>query len=286
MFKKGLTFLTLVLFLVVTDGLTQEKKMPGVEDAKFYFLKCQKSLEAGDVDDAIKYGEQAVALDNRNSEYFFQLGVIYNVKINKVEMMEKMEYANKMLEVWKKSVELNPKHIRARNGLIQFYLNAPPFAGGSIKEAKKQAEEIAKYDDMAGYSALAQIYLKENNLEQAKDTALKAYQLHMEFKKKNQKTASSFNVNILNTLGYGLLNAKKTNEAIEIFKKNVLAYPKYFNSYDSLAETYMNAGETKLAVEYYEKALALNPNKNNFEKRAYVNQQKYLKKLKASQRED
>ncbi len=72
----------------------------------------------------------------------------------------------------------------------------------------------------------------------------------------------------LNTLGYGLMNeAKKVKEAIEVFKLNVEAYPKSSNVHDSLAEAYANDGQKALAIEHYEKALALNPKNANAAKR-------------------
>jgi len=63
----------------------------------------------------------------------------------------------------------------------------------------------------------------------------------------------------LNRLGYQLLQAKKTKEAIEIFKLNVEAYPQGFNTYDSLGEAYMVNGNTGLAIQNYKKSLELNP---------------------------
>jgi tetratricopeptide (TPR) repeat protein len=63
----------------------------------------------------------------------------------------------------------------------------------------------------------------------------------------------------LNTLGYQLLQAKKLKEAVEIFKLNVEAYPLGFNTYDSLAEAYMNSGNNELAIQNYKKSLELNP---------------------------
>ncbi|MDQ3749663.1 MAG: tetratricopeptide repeat protein [Acidobacteriota bacterium] len=59
----------------------------------------------------------------------------------------------------------------------------------------------------------------------------------------------------INRLGYALLSRKKTVEAIEIFKLNIKDYPKSGNTYDSLAETYLETGEKKLALEFYKKAL-------------------------------
>lgn len=64
----------------------------------------------------------------------------------------------------------------------------------------------------------------------------------------------------LNTLGYRLMGTGKLKEALEIFKLNVEAYPKGFNTYDSLAEAYMNMKERELAIQNYKKSLELNPN--------------------------
>ena len=63
----------------------------------------------------------------------------------------------------------------------------------------------------------------------------------------------------LNRLGYQLMQQKKLKEAIEIFKLNVAEYPRGFNTYDSLAEAYMNNGDTELATLNYKKSLELNP---------------------------
>jgi tetratricopeptide (TPR) repeat protein len=63
----------------------------------------------------------------------------------------------------------------------------------------------------------------------------------------------------LNSAGYVLLFAKKLPEAIEIFKLNVKLFPDSWNVYDSLGEAYAAAGDTKEAIENYEKSIQLNP---------------------------
>ncbi len=63
----------------------------------------------------------------------------------------------------------------------------------------------------------------------------------------------------LNRLGYQLLGTGKRDEAIQIFKLNVELYPKAFNTYDSLGEAYMVAGNKELAILNYKKSLELNP---------------------------
>jgi CubicO group peptidase (beta-lactamase class C family) len=67
----------------------------------------------------------------------------------------------------------------------------------------------------------------------------------------------------INALGYALLSRKRTAEAIEIFKLNVADFPKSANTYDSLAEAYLNTGEKKLALEFYKKALEVDANYPN-----------------------
>lgn len=78
----------------------------------------------------------------------------------------------------------------------------------------------------------------------------------------------------INGLGYYVLGQKHVKEAIEIFKLNVEAYPKSGNTYDSLAETYMNNGEKQLALELYKKALEVEPHYGNAEAAA-----EFIKKL-------
>ncbi len=77
--------------------------------------------------------------------------------------------------------------------------------------------------------------------------------------KVRQPKAYDFGEPELNRLGYQLLQAKKTKEAIEVFKLNVESYPKGFNTYDSLGEAYMTNGDTELAIQNYKKSLELNP---------------------------
>lgn len=67
----------------------------------------------------------------------------------------------------------------------------------------------------------------------------------------------------LNDLGYRLMRGGKVKEAVEIFKLNVEAYPQGFNTYDSLAEAYMNLNQRDLAVSNYKKSLELNPKNTN-----------------------
>ena len=86
-----------------------------------------------------------------------------------------------------------------------------------------------------------------------------AIEQYMELKK-DQPDSFTFVENDLNMLGYQLLWRDMKDEAIEVFKLNIQAYPKSANPYDSLAEAYLASGDEKLAIENYEKAVSIDPN--------------------------
>jgi len=71
----------------------------------------------------------------------------------------------------------------------------------------------------------------------------------------------------LNKLGYRLLGEKKLDEAIKVLALNVVEYPQDANTYDSLGEAYMDAGQKELAIRNYEQSLELNPANDNAVKR-------------------
>ena len=86
--------------------------------------------------------------------------------------------------------------------------------------------------------------------------AARARQLFAEAKKRDPNVFL-FPEFAVNLLGYERLQGGKADEAIEIFKLNVDAYPNSPNVYDSLADAYVAAGNRELAIQFSEKALEL-----------------------------
>ncbi|HEX8495016.1 MAG TPA: tetratricopeptide repeat protein [Pyrinomonadaceae bacterium] len=110
-------------------------------------------------------------------------------------------------------------------------------------------------------------YTPEKELAEAmteallKDDVQLAKKLFWEYK--NDPANAYLNIETpVNALGYRLMEMKRLEQAIEIFKLNVEAFPHSANTYDSLGEAYMNAGNKELALKNYEKAVALNPENN------------------------
>ena len=80
----------------------------------------------------------------------------------------------------------------------------------------------------------------------------------------------------LNNYGYGLLNNKQFDKAINAFKINTQRHPQSANTWDSLGEGYALSGDKQNAIASFKKSLSLNPPAN-----VKANSEKYLKQLGA-----
>jgi CubicO group peptidase (beta-lactamase class C family) len=123
--------------------------------------------------------------------------------------------------------------------------------------------DILKYIAYGKFDTTALVLVKSIKQNGA-DAALKNYQ---------QTRKTVIDENAMNSIGYSFLNANDIPGAIAVFTQNTKDYPNSWNVWDSLAEAYMKQGNKKLAIEYYEKSLVLNPKNDNGAEQ--------LKKLKA-----
>lgn len=98
-------------------------------------------------------------------------------------------------------------------------------------------------------------------LELIKNNGLKA---GMEFYDLNNNSETyELNEGEMNQIGYQLMGTGKIEEAAQVFKLNIDAFPKSSNVYDSYGEALMNLGKNDLAIENYRKSVELNPSNQN-----------------------
>ena len=64
---------------------------------------------------------------------------------------------------------------------------------------------------------------------------------------------------MLNQLAYARLQTGDTDEAVELFRLNIEAYPTSSNAHDSLADAYIARGQDHLALAAEQKCLELLP---------------------------
>lgn len=64
-------------------------------------------------------------------------------------------------------------------------------------------------------------------------------------------------------MGYRFLQEEKVPQSVAMFKAAVAIFPQAWNTYDSLAEALLRAGDTAGAVKNYERSIELNPDNQN-----------------------
>jgi imidazolonepropionase-like amidohydrolase len=136
-------------------------------------------------------------------------------------------------------------------------ISAVVYAGKLLDRAQIDGM-LSGVEAIASRQPISAVLLK-TILEKDAASALKQYH----DLKATQPAAYDFSENELITLGYRLLSMKRIPDAIEIFKLTVEAYPQSSNAYDSLAEAYMDHGDTALAIKNYQESVKLNPANTN-----------------------
>src|SRR5258706_4380989 len=85
------------------------------------------------------------------------------------------------------------------------------------------------------------------------DSAIRFYN----FNNANNNNKYDFSEQELNLSGYKLWSINKIDEAIEIFKMNITAYPSSSNAYESLGEAYLKKGDKNRAETCFKESLRL-----------------------------
>lgn len=97
------------------------------------------------------------------AELYYWLGSIMEMQAEKSSIFSASSYAESSLNGYLKSVDLLPTNLKYREGLINFYLDAPSIFGGSIDNAIEQAQVTFEQNPKFGYKMLANCYEKDGN---------------------------------------------------------------------------------------------------------------------------
>lgn len=137
------------------------------EDAEAAYYMGRTLMVNEDYKEATSWFEKAVDLDESNSMYQFRLGEGYGAQAQRAGMLKKASLAKKTKAAFEKAVELDANNLDAREGLLQYYMQAPGIMGGSMEKAWEQTEELSKRDAWRGQLAKADYHNHEENFEAA-----------------------------------------------------------------------------------------------------------------------
>ncbi|MCC6414891.1 MAG: tetratricopeptide repeat protein [Opitutaceae bacterium] len=142
---------------------------PANARARYYLGRI--AMKRGDADDAILQFEKAVELDPGNSGYHAELGGAYGNAAEKASLLSQMSFAKKCRAALEHAVELDPGNLDARQGLVDYYRQAPSFLGGGLLKAYDQARSIRQRDLERGTLILGQLYFMDRRYDEAIDLA-------------------------------------------------------------------------------------------------------------------
>jgi tetratricopeptide (TPR) repeat protein len=163
-----------------------------------------------------------------------------------------MKYVGRIKDSFLKAVELSPKHFDMRRDLIQFYLQAPGIAGGSVRKARDQAAEFAALDPARGTLLRAEIHAYEEEYPKAEALLLGVKP------GKDTELASDLH-NSLTTLGFAYLQAKQFDKAQSLFERVVNEDKSRAFAHFGLGRALLERQQFDPAIAAFERALQINP---------------------------
>jgi tetratricopeptide (TPR) repeat protein len=124
-------------------------------------------VEAGDFEGAQYVLEEVVKEHPESAEAHYLLGAAYGIEAQSAGRFRQMRLAGKIKSQFERAVELDPSHFGAREGLIQFHLQAPRVAGGREEVAQEHAEAMMQIDPQRGWPFLGAVLAARDNLGDA-----------------------------------------------------------------------------------------------------------------------
>ena len=142
------------LFIALLVSLATESP---AQAGKAAFDEGLRLMRVNKADAAEKQFERAVAADPKNGTYHLWLGNAVGQQTTTASTVRQPFMARRVKAEFERAVALDPELLDARDGLIQFYLMAPGFMGGSDAKAREQQREIAKRNAFRGHLAAATV---------------------------------------------------------------------------------------------------------------------------------
>jgi tetratricopeptide (TPR) repeat protein len=127
-----------------------------------FFRACELIID-GKVEAGVQSLESAARQDPDNPVYQFWLGRAYGEQAETASKLRLLRIAGRAKAAFQRAVTLAPDYLDGREGLMQYYLQAPGIAGGSLEKARAEAREIARRSPYRGALALVAVARKDRD---------------------------------------------------------------------------------------------------------------------------
>jgi len=214
--------------------------------AQYYLGRITAS--EGKFDDAVDFFEEAIDANEKVAEYHTWLGNTLATIAQSANPIRQGMLAPKMKNAWEKSIELDKNDIDSRKSLIQFYLQAPGFMGGSVDKAKEMAQQISKIKPAEGHLQMGNIFIKEKNYQAAE---------------KEFTEATKADPMYINALAVFYVNQKQFDKAFSIYEEAIKKNPENYSMIYQLGRASAISGQKlERGDECLKKYLTYKPQQN------------------------
>jgi tetratricopeptide (TPR) repeat protein len=157
-------------------ALLEPRLAANPRDAQAACLLSQVKVAFGDLEGALKSAQQAVALEDGNSNYHYQLAEVYGEMADRASMFAAGSLARKFKGELEASLARDPKNLDALEALMQFSFQAPGLMGGDKGKARAIAEELVQLNPVRGYLAQAELAKEAKDFAKVEECFLEAVQ--------------------------------------------------------------------------------------------------------------
>jgi tetratricopeptide (TPR) repeat protein len=109
-------------------------------------------VEQGNLDEAMKLAERAVAVAPGSADAHYALAEVNGAKAQRVGALSKMGPARKFKKEADAALAIDPRHMDALEGMIAFHRQAPGIVGGDKKKIPEMIERLSSADPARGWS--------------------------------------------------------------------------------------------------------------------------------------
>jgi tetratricopeptide (TPR) repeat protein len=142
------------------------------DDPRALYLMSRLKLMTDDVQAAMPLAEKAASLVPANGDYRYQVAACVGTQAQHAGKLKQLGLAKRFKREAEAALALDPRSVDAREGLAQFYSQAPGIAGGDDKRAYALAETLVKVDPARGRLLQSSLYYRDKKTEQG-DQALR-----------------------------------------------------------------------------------------------------------------
>ncbi len=113
------------------------------DDAPAIWLLSRTKAALGEVDDAMKLAEAALASDPSNAAYHVQVAAVAGRIAEKAGLLKQLTYAKRARQELDAAIALDPANTDAQWGLMMYFFVAPSLLGGDKNKSVQIGEQLA-----------------------------------------------------------------------------------------------------------------------------------------------